>query len=54
MDYDGIPLAFCIFPGNCSEQTSLQPLEEIIQRKFGLTEFIVSTDAGLGSEYNRL
>ena len=54
MDYDGIPLAFCVFPGNTSEQQSLQPLEETLQRKFNLTEFIVSTDAGLGSENNRL
>ena len=53
MDYDGIPLAFCLFPGNQSEQTSLQPLEEVLQTKFGLTDFIVSTDAGLGSESNR-
>lgn len=53
MDMDGIPLAFVIFPGNGSEQTSLQPLEEILHRKFGLTEFVVSTDAGLGSESNR-
>lgn len=53
MDMDGIPLAFVIFPGNCSEQTSLQPLEEKLHRSFGLTEFVVSTDAGLGSEANR-
>ena len=53
MDMDGIPLAFVIFPGNESEQTSLQPLEDILHRRFGLTEFVVSTDAGLGSESNR-
>lgn len=53
MDYDGIPLAFVIFPGNASEQTTLQPLEERLADDFGLTEFIVSTDAGLGSEDNR-
>lgn len=53
MDMDGIPLAFVIFPGNESEQTSLKPLEVKLQRKFGMTEFIVSTDAGLGSEGNR-
>ena len=53
MDMDGIPLAFVIFPGNCSEQTSLQPLEEKLHRRFGMTDFIVSTDAGLGSESNR-
>ena len=53
MDMDGIPLAFVIFPGNESEQTSLKPLEELLDSKFGLTDFIVSTDAGLGSEDNR-
>lgn len=53
MDMDGIPLAFVVFPGNESEQATLKPLEEVLRRKFGLTEFIVSTDAGLGSEENR-
>lgn len=53
MDADGIPLAFVVFPGNESEQTSLKPLEQILDRKFGMTDFIVSTDAGLGSESNR-
>ena len=53
MDMDGIPLAFVIFPGNESEQTSLQPLERVLDSKFGLTDFIVSTDSGLGSEDNR-
>lgn len=53
MDYDGIPLAFKIFPGNESEQTSLQPLEEVLNRRFGMTGYVVSTDAGLASEDNR-
>lgn len=53
MDMDGIPLAFVIFPGNDSEQTSLKPLEEKLNRQFGMTEYVVSTDAGLGSEDNR-
>lgn len=53
MDMDGIPLAFTVFPGNESEQKSLQPLEKLLSRKFDMTEFIVSTDAGLGSEDNR-
>ena len=53
MDMDGIPLAFVIFPGNESEQTSLQPLEEILNSQFGMNEYIVSTDAGLASESNR-
>lgn len=53
MDMDGIPLAFTIFPGNESEQTSLQPLEEILNRRFDMTDYVVSTDAGLASESNR-
>jgi hypothetical protein len=53
MDYDGIPLAFKIFPGNESEQTSLQPLEETLNHRFGMTDYIVSTDAGIASESNR-
>lgn len=53
MDADGIPLSFIIFPGNESEQPSLQKIEEMIADKFGINEFIVSTDAGLSSEDNR-
>lgn len=53
MDYDGIPLAFTVFPGNASEQPTLQPLEEMLADRLGLTKFIVSTDAGLSSEDNR-
>ena len=53
MDGDGIPLSFIIFPGNESEQPSLQRIEEMVAKKFGLNEFVISTDAGLGSEDNR-
>lgn len=53
MDADGIPLSFIIFPGNESEQPSLQEIEEMIADKFGLNEFVISTDAGLSSEDNR-
>jgi transposase len=53
MDGDGIPLAFEIFPGNESEQVWLQPLERILDKKFDMTDFVVSTDAGLASEDNR-
>lgn len=47
MDYDGIPLAFKVFPGNESEHKSL---EEVLNHCFGMTDFVVSTDAGLASE----
>ncbi|MGN0630544.1 MAG: IS1634 family transposase [Ruminococcus sp.] len=53
MDEDGIPLSFIVFPGNESEQPSLQKIEEIVMKKFNLNRFIVSTDAGLASEDNR-
>lgn len=53
MDTDGIPLSFIIFPGNRSEQPSLQKIEEMIADKFELNEFIIGTDAGHSSEDNR-
>lgn len=53
MDMSGIPLAFCIYPGNQSEQLSLKPLEKQILRDFSLSKFVVCTDAGLSSEANR-
>lgn len=54
MDGDGLPLAFCINPGNTNEQTTMKPLEEKILSDFGNSRFIVCTDAGLSSRQNRL
>ncbi|MEG2707440.1 MAG: IS1634 family transposase, partial [Erysipelotrichaceae bacterium] len=53
MDASGLPLAFCINPGNKSEQQTLIPLEETLNQKFGLSEFVVCTDGGLSSIENR-
>jgi transposase len=53
MDGNGIPLAFCIHEGNRNEQTTLKPLEEHILKDFGLSKFIVCTDAGLSSANNK-
>ena len=53
MDYDGIPLAFDIYPGNKSEQPTLKPLEKKIIKDYGLEQIIVCTDAGLSSKTNR-
>lgn len=53
MDGDGIPLAFCINKGNTNEQVTLKPLEQKIISDFGLSKFIVCTDAGLASTTNR-
>lgn len=54
MDADGLPLAFCINPGNTSEQQTLRPLEETLANEFNLSEFVICTDAGLASIDNRL
>jgi transposase len=53
MDGDGMPLSFSIQKGNTNEQTTLKPLEEKIISDFGLSRFIVCTDAGLSSKANR-
>ncbi len=53
MDMDGLPLAMCVNPGNTAEQKTLQPLEEVLAQKFGLSKFVVCTDGGLGSRSNR-
>lgn len=53
MDGDGIPLAFCIHPGNKGEQQTLIPMEQQILRDFQHAKFIVCTDAGLSSTENR-
>ena len=54
MDADGIPLTFSLFNGNENEQPSMKPLEKKILSDFGMTKFIVCTDAGLSSVSNRV
>ena len=53
IDGDGLPLAFCINPGNTNEQQTLRPLEQKIIKDFGKSKFVVCTDAGLSSNANR-
>ena len=53
IDGNGYPLAFNINPGNTNEQTTLRPLEKQIMNDFKLSNFLVCTDAGLGSFDNR-
>ena len=52
-DMDGIPLAFCINPGNTAETTTLKPLEDKLKDNFGLSKVVVCTDGGLASYENR-
>lgn len=53
MDGDGIPLAYNLFPGNQSEQSSMTPTESKIINEFGFEQFIICTDAGLASKTNK-
>lgn len=53
MDAEGMPLAFGVFPGNESEQPRMEPIERRVMEDFGLSRFVVCTDAGLSSEANR-
>lgn len=54
MDADGLPLAFCVNPGNTPETQTMQPLEEMLADKFSLSNFVACTDGGLGSVDNRM
>ena len=51
--WDGIPLGVCIDPGNTNEQKTLKPIEQRIISEYGMSKFIVCTDAGLASKANR-
>lgn len=53
MDADGVPLTFCMAPGNKSEQLLMTPLEQKIIDDFGIDKLCVCTDAGLSSMANR-
>lgn len=53
MDMDGVPLAFCINPGNTNEQVTLKPLEDKLKDNFGISKVVVCTDGGLSSYENR-
>ena len=54
LDGNGIPLSFCINPGNSNEQPSLIPLESRMIKDFEISKCVVCTDAGVASKGNRL
>ena len=54
MDMDGIPISFCIYPGNRNEQMTMIPLEKKMIDDFDMSKFVVCTDAGLSSATNRV
>lgn len=53
MDRNGLPLAFCINPGNTAETKTLVPLEKKLDTDFGMSDCVICTDAGLSSMSNR-
>lgn len=53
IDSDGIPISMCIHPGNTNEQVTMQPLEKKMLQQFGMSDFVVCTDAGLSSAKNK-
>jgi transposase len=53
MDTNGIPLAICVHPGNTNEQVTLKPIEKRLISEYGMSKFVVCTDAGLASKANR-
>lgn len=53
MDRNGLPLAFCLNPGNTAETKTLVPLEKKLSTDFGMSDCVVCTDAGLSSMSNR-
>jgi len=53
IDREGIPISMCIDPGNTNEQITMQPLEKKMLQHFGMSEFVVCTDAGLSSNKNK-
>jgi len=54
LDGNGIPLSFCINPGNTNEQTVLRPHESRMLKDFEMSRCVVCTDAGVASKDNRL
>ena len=53
IDQEGLPISMCINPGNTNEQITMKPLEEKMLQDFGMSEFVVCTDAGLSSTKNK-
>ena len=52
LDRNGLPISMCINPGNTNEQLTMIPLEEKMQKRFGIKKFVVCADCGLSSQKN--
>lgn len=54
MDASGIPIADICFAGNKNESFSMSSLEQILEKDFGHSRFIVCADAALNGFENKL
>ena len=54
IDEKGMLIGMVIFPGSANEQPSLKTLEINIKDQFNIDNVVICTDAGLGSNENRL
>ncbi len=54
MDSSGIPIADICFPGNKNESFSMSALEQILEKDFQCSRFIVCADAALNGFDNKL
>ena len=53
VDANGVPVSYCLSPGNTSEQVTAVPLEKRMAADYGQAKFIYCSDGGLGSFENR-
>ncbi len=52
MDTNGIPIAFRLFPGNCTDVKTYLPAVEQIKKQFGIERIVVVADKGMNSKHN--
>lgn len=52
MDTKGIPIAYRLFPGNCTDVKTYLPAVEQIKKQFGIERIVVVADKGMNSKNN--
>ena len=54
IDGNGYPLGFCVHKGNTSETQTMIPLEKKMVENYGLSKFIICTDAAMAISENKV
>ena len=52
MDRNGLPISMCVHPGNTNEQSTMIPLEQLMEERFGIKKLVVCADGGLSGNKN--